>query len=266
MAESLILRETQGAIAVLTLNRPERRNSLSRGLVAALSDALSAVAADTTVRAVVLTGAGESFCTGMDLKQASETTHDAEGEKQVIDDVSAIADIVHLIHAIPKPMIAALNGDTYAGGAGIMAACDFVIASGGSKIGYPEVKRGLVAAVIMNDLVRQVGERRARELVLLGDPITVELAQSWGLVNRVVPRNECLSTAIALARSLMANGPNALAVTKRLLDDSGGKTGDLRGAAAVTASIFVSDEAAEGIRAFMEKRPPSWALERESGS
>ncbi len=266
MSDSLVLRQDHGPVVVLVLNRPERRNSLSRGLVVALSDALSAIASDTSVRAVVLTGAGESFCTGMDLKEAAQAGYDTEGENQLIADVCAIADLVHQIHAMPKPIIAAANGDVYAGGAGLMAACDFVIATEGGRIGYPEVKRGLVAAVIMNDLVRQVGERRAGELLLKGDPIGVEQAERWGLVNRVVKPGDCLQEALGLAKSLIANGPNALAMTKRLLNESGGSTVDLRGAAAVTASVFISDEAAEGIRAFLEKRAPAWVVGSESGS
>lgn len=264
MSDSLVLSEVHGPVAVLVINRPGRLNALSRGLVAELSDAISTVTSDVSIRALVLTGTGPTFCTGMDLREAGEITHDAQGEKSIVADVSAIADLIHQIHAVPKITIAALNGDTYAGGAGIMAACDFVVAAAGTKIGYPEVKRGLVAAVIMNDLVRQVGERRARELLLLGDPISVEQAELWGLVNRVVSPGACREEAIALAQALTAGGPRAQAITKRLLDESAGRMTDLRGAAAVTASVLVSDEAAEGIRAFLEKRPPSWAIENEA--
>ena len=265
MSDSFILRFDQGPVAVLTLNRPERRNALSRALIADLSDALSQLAVERTIRAVVLTGAGSVFCAGMDLKEAV-TGATAEAERDAVKDVQAIADVIEQIHRLPKPTIAALNGDAYAGGAGLAAACDFVVASHGSRIGYPEVRRGLVAAIVMHDLVRQVGERRARFLLLTGAPIAVAEAERWGLVNQVVANQSCLDAAIALARDLVASAPLAIEATKRLLDEASGRPGDLRGAAAITASIRVSDEAQEGMRAFLEKRPPAWSAPRSESA
>ncbi len=265
MADDLVLRETQGPVAVLTLNRPERRNALSRALVAALGDALSEIDVDKSVRAIVLTGAGESFCTGMDLKEAA-IGQDNESENQAIADLEGFADLIMRIHSMKVPIVAALNGDAYAGGAGIMGACDLVVAADGAKIGYPEVKRGLVPSVIMSDLLRQVGDRRARELLFTGDPISADQAERWGLVNRVVALAACRQKAIDLARSLATGGPLALATTKQRLEGSTYREVNLRGAAAVSASVLVSDEGVEGIRAFLEKRPPSWALESERSS
>ncbi len=259
MSEPLVIREDHGHGALLVLNRPERRNALSRALVADLTDALSEVAVEVRVRSVVLTGAGVTFCSGMDLKEAAEKTVDAASEKRVIADMSAIADLVNQLHTMGKPTIAALNGDALAGGAGVATACDFVVASEGARIGYPEVKRGLVASVILRDLVRQVGERRARELLLTGESIDVEQALRWGLVNRVVSAAECRAEALALAQALTNCGPHALATTKRLIDDASGRPADLRGAAAITSAVLISDEASEGLAAFLEKRPPSWA-------
>ena len=263
MGDSLILRENHGSVVLLVLNRPARRNALSRGLVAALGDALTDISVGLSVRAVVLTGSGESFCTGIDLNEAEEPGDRDQNESRAIADLQGLADLIQQMHSMTQPTVAALNGDAYAGGAGLMAACDFVIASEGARIGYPEVKRGLVPAVIMNDLVRQVGDRRARELLLRGDPISVEVAERWGLVNRVVKPSECRQEAISLARSLVRCGPRALETTKSLLEESGGRRTNLRGAAAVSASVMVSDEAREGIRSFLEKRPPSWANEGE---
>ena len=265
MGDNLVLRETQGSVTVLTLNRPERRNALSRALVAALGDTLSEISVDQSVRAIVLTGAGESFCAGMDLKEAAIGQND-ESENQAIADLQGFADLIMQIHAMTVPTVAALNGDAYAGGAGIMGACDLVVAADVAKIGYPEVKRGLLPAVIMNDLLRQVGERRVRELLLTGDPISTDQAERWGLVNRVVPLAECRQKAIDVARSLAAGGPLALATTKQRIDGSKHREVNLRGAAALSASVLGSDEAVEGIRAFLEKRPPSWALESERAS
>jgi methylglutaconyl-CoA hydratase len=162
------------------------------------------------------------------------------------------------VHRLGKPTIAALNGDALAGGAGLAMACDLVIAAEPARIGYPEVRRGLVAAIVMHDLVRQVGERRARQLLLTGLPIGVVEAERWGLVNRVVPAQECLTEAIAMGQSLVACAPRAIETTKRLIAEASGRPLDLRGAAAITAQTRVSEEAHEGIRAFLEKRSPAW--------
>ena len=259
MSQPYVVREDHDQVALLVLNRPDRRNALSRRMVAELGDRLTELAADALTRAVVLTGSGAAFCSGMDLKEAEAAGRDAEAERLAVADVQALADLIQRVHTLDKPTVAALNGDAFAGGAGLMAACDFVVAADGARIGYPEVKRGLVPAVVMNDLVRQVGDRRARALLLGGEPIEATEAERWGLVNLVVSPGRCRDEALALARKLCAGGPKAVATTKRLLDEVGHRPHDLRGAAAVTAAIRVSDEADEGMRAFLEKRPPRWA-------
>ena len=251
-------RADHGPVAVLTLNRPERRNALARAMVDQLSDALARAAVEPSVRAVIITGADPVFCAGMDLKDAAAAAGTPEAEKQAIADVQAIADLIQQLHGLPKPVVAALNGDAYAGGAGLALACDLVVAAAHARLGYPEVRRGLVAAVVLYDLVRQAGERRARELLLTGAPIDAMTAQEWGLVNRVVPAEDCLSKALELARGLVASGPKAVETIKHLIDEAGGRP-DLRGAAAVTAAVRVSEEAEEGMRAFFEKRLPRWA-------
>jgi methylglutaconyl-CoA hydratase len=261
MPESLVVRETHGPVALLVLNRPDRRNALSRALVAELGDALTSLASDPSVRSVVLTGADPTFCAGMDLKEAEAAGHGDEAEKRAVADVRGIADLIQQLHDLPKPTVAALNGDAYAAGAGLATACDFVLAAEGARIGYPEVRRGLVAAVVLHDLVRQVGDRRARALLLSGEPIDAAEAERWGLVNWVVAPEQCRAEALGVARKLMDTGPRAVATLKRLIDESSGRPADLRGAAAVSAAVRVSDEAMEGMRAFLEKRPPSWAVE-----
>jgi len=258
MSEPLVLRSDRGPVAVLSLNRPDRRNALSRGLVAALGDAFDAVAAETDLRAVVLTGAGTAFCAGMDLKEASVPGTSSEGEKQAVADMQALADLIDQVHHFARPTVAALNGDALAGGAGLALACDLVIASDRAHLGYPEVRRGLVASIVMHDLVRQVGDRRARELLLTGASVAAAEAERWGLINRVVPAERCLDEALALAAAMAEAAPKALTSTKRLLDEASGRPANLRGAAAVSAAVRVGDEAQEGILSFLEKRPPSW--------
>ena len=140
----------------------------------------------------------------------------------------------------------------------MMSACDMAVAAEAARIGYPEVRRGLVAAIVMHDLIRQIGDRRARQLLLTGDLISGELAVDWGLVNTVTTADECLTEAIRMAAGLVQCGPSALATTKRLLDETEGRPPNLRGAAAISAVIRGSEEAREGIAAFVEKRAPRW--------
>jgi methylglutaconyl-CoA hydratase len=253
--------EAHGPVALITIDRPDRRNALSSPVIAGLGDALNAARYDPAFRAIVLSGAGATFCSGMDLQEAVRTLSagTADAEHGAVATAQALADLFVQIHECPKPIIAALNGDALAGGAGLAMACDLVVAADSARIGYPEVKRGLVAAIVMHDLTRLVGDRRARQLLLTGDPITAGEAGGWGLVNRVVPAAECLEAALALGRSLVDSGPIALAATKKQLDEVTSRPRDLRGAAAVSAAIRVSEEASEGMTSFLEKRRPRWA-------
>jgi methylglutaconyl-CoA hydratase len=258
MSGPFVNRADHGPVVVLTLNRPERRNALGSALIEQLSEALTRAEIDPEVRAVVLTGAGSVFCAGMDLKEVVGLPRSVESEQAAIGRVQAIADLMGQVHQVSKPTIAALNGAALAGGAGLATACDFIIAAESATFGYPEVRRGLVAAIVIHDLVRQVGERRARSLVLTGAPINAATAERWGLVNRVVPAAKCLSEAIALGQELVASAPCAVEATKRLLAEASGRPADLRGAAAITAQVRVSEEAQEGVQAFLEGRPPAW--------
>jgi methylglutaconyl-CoA hydratase len=204
----------------------------------------------------------------MDLSEAAKERDSAEAEGHAVVSLQVYADLVQRIHTLPKVTIAAVHGDAFAGGAGLMAACDFAIVAERARIAYPEVIRGLVPAVVMFDLTRLVGDRRARQLLLSGQPISTKLAIEWGLVNQVTTTPEtCLAEAIRVGKSFVLSGPQAVASIKRLLDETHGRPETLRGAAAVSAAIRVSDEAQEGIRAFLEKRPPSWdELHRETGN
>jgi methylglutaconyl-CoA hydratase len=259
MSTNLVRREDRGSISILTLNRPEKRNALSRALVAELRDMIDKVRVAERTRVVVLTGAGTTFCAGMDLKEAAAAADTPDAEQVTVAILQQFADLLHCLHALPKPTIAAVAGDALAGGAGLMAACDLVVASESALIGYPEIKRGLVASIVLHDLSRQVGDRRARQLLLSGESISAEVAKDWGMVNVVTPPEGCLDVALTLAQDLVKSGPQAIATTKRLLDEALGRPHDLRGAAAVSAAVRVSDEAREGILAFIEKRLPAWA-------
>jgi methylglutaconyl-CoA hydratase len=260
MSVKLVVQEDRGPVSILTLNRPQQRNALSKALLAALRDAIDRVILAEKTRVVVLTGARPAFCAGMDLKEAASIDVVPESELQAIAALQEFADLLQRLHTSPKPTVAAVNGDALAGGAGLMAACDLAVVADTARIGYPEVRHGLVPAIVMHDLSRQVGDRRARQLLLSGELISGTMAQQWGLASAVTSADRCVDEAIDLAYKVAQGGPIALATTKRLLDEALGRPENLRGAAAVSAAVRASAEAREGIRAFVEKRPTDWAV------
>ena len=241
-------------ITIVTLNRPDRRNSLTLELLNELIAAVNTAAKDSSQRVLILRGAGAAFCTGLDLKEAADQTKAHETAEMVAKTLVTLAE-TRLV------TIAAVHGAAVAGGAGIMSACDFVIAAEKTKIGYPEVRRGLVAGLVMTFLRRQVGERNLRELVLGGELIEAARAREIGLVNRVVARDEVMNEAKKFADSVLQGAPNALAQTKKLIEElwSTSVKEDVDLALKHHMQARESDEAREGIAAFNEKRKPNWA-------
>jgi len=241
-------------ITIVTLNRPDRRNSLTLELLNELIAAVNTAAKDSSQRVLILRGAGAAFCTGLDLKEAADQTKAHETAEMVAKTLVTLAE-TRLV------TIAAVHGAAVAGGAGIMSACDFVIAAEKTKIGYPEVRRGLVAGLVMTFLRRQVGERNLRELVLGGELIEAARAREIGLVNRVVARDEVMNEAKKFADSVLQGAPNALAQTKKLIEElwSTSVKEDVDLALKHHMQARESAEAREGIAAFNEKRKPKWA-------
>lgn len=262
MSDPLVLYRIQPPAAVLTLNRPERRNALSRGLIAALTDAFQRVREDAAARCVILTGAGSVFCAGMDLAELAESLDGAEApstETTVWEDALRLATLFELIYTLPKPTIAAVNGAATAGGAGLVTVCDLALAVPEARLGYPEVRRGLVAAMVMPHLLRHVGERTARYLLLSGELIDAGEACRTGLINAVVPAAHLLEQAQAWCRSLAEGGPNALANTKALLQRFSRQALSLEEAARASAAPRLTEECKQGLRAFFAKQPTPWA-------
>jgi methylglutaconyl-CoA hydratase len=252
----VILIERQSPqIAVITLNRPERRNALTIELLAELTAAIKVTSDEPHERVLVLRGAGAAFCTGLDLKQAADPRKAHATADMIAKTLIALSE-TRLI------TIAAVHGAAVAGGAGIMSACDLVVAAEGTKIGYPEVRRGLVAGLVMSFLLRQVRERDARELLLAGELINAERAREIGLVNRVVPPNDLMSEAQKFCDSVLQGAPNVLSQTKRLINELSGRSAkeDVELALKHHLHARESAEAREGIAAFNEKRKPNWAL------
>jgi methylglutaconyl-CoA hydratase len=210
------------------------------------------------VRCVILTGAGSSFCAGMDLAELQESLA-APGEAPVWDDSLRLATVFDLLYTLPKPTIAAVNGAAVAGGAGLVSVCDLAVASPTAKFGYPEVRRGLVAAMVMPHLMRHVGERMARYLLLTGELIDAEEARRTGFINAVVPAEKLLDHALAWSRSLAEGGPKALAGTKALLTQFSHQVVSLEEAAKASAAPRLTEECRQGLEAFFARRPAPWA-------
>ena len=207
-----LLIENRGAVRILTMNRPEKRNALNAELAQGLLDAIRHADKDDAVGAVVLTGAGPGFCAGADLDELKQTTDPAAGERR--------AELTMQLHLafprISKPVVTAINGSAMGGGAGLAIAGDLAVMAVGAKLGYPETRHGIVAAIVMANLVRQVGRKAAFELVSLGEPIDAQRALALGLVNRVVSRQEVVPQALLLAEKLAAVHRPAMVETKRL--------------------------------------------------
>ena len=248
----LIERQTP-QITLVTLNRPERRNALTIELLTELVAAIKVVSDEAQERILILRGAGAAFCTGLDLKAASPENAHATAEM--------VAKALLALSQTRLVTIAAVHGAAVAGGAGIMSACDFVVAAEGTKIGYPEVRRGLVAGLVMTFLRRQIGERNMRELLLGSELIDAERAKEIGLVNRVVSRENLMSEAQKFADSVLQGAPEALTQTKRLIEELWWRSvkEDIDLALKYHKQARESSEAREGIAAFNEKRPPDWA-------
>ena len=240
-------------ITVITLNRPERRNALTLELLTELCAAVKVASEQPKQRVLILRGAGAAFCTGLDLKEAADSTKAHATAEMVANTLAAISQ-TRLV------TIAAVHGAAVAGGAGIMSACDFVVAAERTKIGYPEVRRGLVAGLVMTFLRRQVGERNMRELLFSAELIDAARAKEIGLVNRVVPSAEVMDEAQKFAAAVLQGGPGALAQTKRLVEEPWGRSvkEDVNVALKYHMQARESGEASEGIAAFNEKRPPNW--------
>ncbi|MGB7159496.1 MAG: enoyl-CoA hydratase-related protein [Tepidisphaeraceae bacterium] len=252
-APGVLFEAVNPSVVVVTLNRAEKRNALNTGLMEELCAAVHNASTDTRCRALILRGNGPVFCAGLDLHEASlpEATERS---------ARALAELYKAICLSPLVTIAAAQGAAMGGGVGLLAACDLVVASDDLRIGFPEVRRGLVAALVTALLRRQLPERVLRELVLLGQTITATDALSHGLVNRVVPSDRLTGETERLAGQVLQGAPAAITRTKSLLDDLAPRpiASDLVHALRYHLEARDDSEAAEGIAAFLQKREPRW--------
>ncbi|MGA2966694.1 MAG: enoyl-CoA hydratase-related protein [Terriglobales bacterium] len=244
-------------IATLTLNRPDKRNAVSYELIEDLTRALEEVS-NSAAQILILTGAGKAFCSGMDLDNLKALA--GRTPEQNLADSRTMAGLFRALYEFPKPTIAAVNGAAIAGGTGLALLCDFTLAVPDAKFGYTEVRIGFVPAIVSTFLLRQVGEKIARDLLLTGRIFDAEEALKMGLVNEIVPAEKLLDRARELAAHLKENSPLSLFYTKRLLNDHARAELDAQIEAAVreNAAIRESADFREGIAAFLEKRKPKW--------
>jgi enoyl-CoA hydratase/carnithine racemase len=212
-----LLSEDRGAVRVLTMNRPEKRNALNTALTRALLLGLRAADNANGVACVVLTGAGQGFCAGADLAEFKDLVPE---KRHLVEERAELTMQLHLAFSkMAKPVVCAINGAAMGGGAGLAVAGDLAVMAEGAKIGYPETRHGIVAAIVMANLVRQVGRKAAFELVALGEPIDAQRALMLGMVNSVVKDDELLKRALALAEKLADIKPEALKATKQLFHE-----------------------------------------------
>jgi enoyl-CoA hydratase len=251
MADEVLIEQRDG-VQVITINRPEARNALDRAVAEGIAAAVDELDRSDALRVGVLTGAGGTFSAGMDLKAF------LRGETPAIEGRG----LCGITQTPPrKPLVGAVEGWALAGGFELLLACDLVVAAETARFGVPEVTRGLVAAAgAALQLPRRLPLAIAMELLLTGEPLSARRAAEIGLVNRVTPEGEALAGALALAETIAANGPLAVAATKAIARGTGDWTSDEGWArqAELMAPVFASDDAREGATAFAEKRPPVW--------
>ncbi len=256
--QTLALELTQDRKAILTLNRPEKRNAINHQLIHELLAALFEVERSPAL-VLILTGAGKSFCSGMDLGMLESLT--GQTAEQSRADSERLAQLFRTLYECPLPTIAAVNGPAIAGGCGLATLCDITLASREARFGYTEVRIGFVPAFVSAFLVRQVGEKHARELLLTGNIISAEEAYRIGLVNMLCAPDQVMAQAHAVAAQLVENSPSSLRATKELLRSFGRAPldADIKAAAEANAASRATEDFREGIAAFLQKRKPKWS-------
>lgn len=257
MAYRTIQLAFEGKLATLTLNRPEKRNAISFELIDDLLRALDEVAKSDAM-ILILTGAGKAFCSGMDLENLR--TLIGRTPEQNLQDSRTMVRLFRSLYEFPKPTIAAVNGAAIAGGTGLALLCDFTLATPDAKFGYTEVRIGFVPAIVSTFLLRQIGEKQARNLLLTGRIFSADEASRLGLITEIVAADQLMARARDLASLLLENSSASLLATKQLLNDHAREEIDTQIEEAVrsNAAIRLTADFREGISSFLEKRKPVW--------
>lgn len=248
-----VLYQREGAVARVTLNRPEKRNALNEALINGLKSSLRRASDDALVRVVVISGAGNDFCSGADLASLQKIADGSVAENMA--DARSLMELFVLMRQIKVPVVAAVRGKALAGGCGLASACDIVLASAEAQFGYPEVKIGFVPAMVMAILRRNVSEKRAFELITRGEQISAAEAKQIGLVNQVFPEEEFDSAVTAYVNGFTTVSKSAVALTKTLLYQMNGMSfGDaLQTGVEVNVIARMSEDCQEGIARFLKR-------------
>jgi enoyl-CoA hydratase/carnithine racemase len=260
-SEPVLLRERDGEIAMLVLNRPSARNSLSEALLAALAAAWTDIAADKSVRAVVLTANGPAFCAGHDMKELTARRSDPDGGRGYFRTImTTCSAMMQQIVNLPQPVIAAVQGIASAAGCQLVVSCDLAVASAAAKFATPGVDIGLFCSTPMVALSRNVSRKAAMEMLLTGEPVSAEHAAAIGLINRVVAPGEERESALALARHIGSKSSYVLKIGKQAFYRQAelGLAEAYKYASEVMTENMMARDAEEGICAFIEKREPNW--------
>jgi len=259
MADDLLVATDAGGIATITLNRPATSNAFDDHLVGALSDAIARLGADAAVRAVLLTGAGANFCAGADLGWMKRAASFSRAENET--DARRLGAMFRALDTLPKPTVVLVQGAAYAGGVGLVAACDIAIAADNATFSISETRLGLIPAVISPYVLAAIGARAARRYFLTAERFDAAEALRIGLVHAVVPSAALVPSGTRIAETLCQNAPGAVAAAKRLIADIAPRARDdalVADTARRIAEARASAEGREGIAAFLEKRAPSW--------
>ncbi len=251
----------RGAVATVTLNRPDVRNAFNETVIAELTGAFHALAKEDSVRAIVLAGHGPAFCAGADLNWMKKMAGYSDDENRA--DALRLAEMLRAIHACPKPVVARVHGDTYAGGVGLVSACDIVVAADTAHFCLSEARLGLIPATISPYVIRALGEQASRRYFITAERFTAAEAHRLGLVHELAGAEALDAQMDALTAALVANSPNAVRESKRLVREVAGAPIDdalLADTANRIAAIRASDEGREGVQSFLGKRKPNWLL------
>jgi enoyl-CoA hydratase/carnithine racemase len=262
MSSNAVEVKVTGAVGTIVLNRPGRRNALSRAMLSQLQDALSDLHLEKRVRSIVLTGAGSAFCAGMDLHEmhATAALPEEEKNKDFGDTAEEYRALVEQMIELPKPIIASVNGPAVAGGVGLVLACDIVVATAAAQFGLPEPRRGIVAGIVAPLLAFRVGGGSAARLLLTSSLYPAEEALRLGIYHELIDEPRLWARCVQIGEECAAGAPEALQLTKRLLYETIGEqlTTQLTVGAAISATARTTEAAQEGLAAFVEKRQPDW--------
>jgi len=262
MKYETLLVESSGHLSTITFNRPDKRNAITTQMIAELQTALDEIE-KTHTRVVILTATGKAFCAGIDLELLQSIARQSASENQ--EDSRRIAKMFRKIWSYSRPIIAAVNGHALAGGCGIATLCDFTLAVPEAKFGYTEVKIGFLPAIVSVFLLRQIGEKRCRDLLLTGRLIEASEAKEMGLVNEIVPAENLMNRANELAETILAASPSSITRAKHLLVSAAAASvdHDLERAVLESARVRCTPDFKEGLAAFLEKRKPVWQSDAE---